>query len=136
MATNQNRGNQVPVHVSTVTQSLYAGPLPLPEHLEKYNQILPGSAERILSMAEKQQAHRITAESSVLQTVNKARISGLRYAFIIFMTCLLLSGYALYLDKMTFAVGTLLVGIAGATVSFITGKPKQKANQDNNKGGD
>ncbi|MEW6200669.1 MAG: DUF2335 domain-containing protein [bacterium] len=30
----------------------YSGPIPLPEHLQKYEQILPGSANRIISMAE------------------------------------------------------------------------------------
>lgn len=126
---------ELPVaHISRVTEE-FSGPLPPPQHLEQYNQILPGSAERILSMAEKQQEHRMAVENSVLLTVNKAHLSGLRFAFIIFMTCLLLSGYALYLDKMTFAVGTLLVGIAGATVSFITGKPKQEPTQPKHQGG-
>lgn len=121
-------------HLATVTEEYY-GPLPLPEHLEKYDKILPGAAERIVLMAEKQQEHRMAAENSVLKTVNKARILGLIFAFILFLICLLLSGYALYLDKMTFAVGALLVGIAGGAVSFITGKPKQNVNQNNNKDG-
>ncbi|MDE1145635.1 MAG: DUF2335 domain-containing protein [Azospirillaceae bacterium] len=36
----------------------YQGPLPLPAHFEHYDRVLPGSAERILSMAEREQAHR------------------------------------------------------------------------------
>ena len=34
--------------------STFQGPLPHPDHFEKYNEILPGSAERILKMAENQ----------------------------------------------------------------------------------
>ena len=30
----------------------YSGPLPLPEHFAKYDQALPGAADRILTMAE------------------------------------------------------------------------------------
>jgi len=36
----------------------FAGPLPPPEFFAEYNRILPGSAERILAMAEREQAHR------------------------------------------------------------------------------
>lgn len=36
---------------------LRVGPLPPAEELDHYNQVLPGSAERIVQMAEKQQVH-------------------------------------------------------------------------------
>ena len=36
----------------------YSGPLPTPETLAAYGQAIPGAAERILSMAEDEQAHR------------------------------------------------------------------------------
>ena len=35
------------------------GPLPPPSELEKIDQIIPGGADRLLRMAEKEQAHRI-----------------------------------------------------------------------------
>ncbi|MCK4624547.1 MAG: DUF2335 domain-containing protein [Phycisphaerae bacterium] len=44
-----------------------SGPLPPPQILEKYNQICPGAAERILSMAEKQARHRQEVESKALE---------------------------------------------------------------------
>jgi uncharacterized membrane protein len=34
------------------TGTYFAGPLPPPQILEKYNSIVPGSAERIIKMAE------------------------------------------------------------------------------------
>lgn len=36
----------------------YSGPLPTPEMLAAYGEAIPGAAERILSMAEDEQAHR------------------------------------------------------------------------------
>ena len=39
--------------------SVYSGPLPPAEQFAAYESILPGSAERILQMAEKQQSHRM-----------------------------------------------------------------------------
>ena len=46
----------------------YSGPLPSPEALEKYNQVLPGAAERILAMAENQGKHRQDIERKVIES--------------------------------------------------------------------
>lgn len=51
----------------------YQGPLPHPDHLERYENIAPGYANRILAMVEKQQSHRIEKENmlmSVLKTLS------------------------------------------------------------------
>lgn len=39
-------------------EEYYSGPLPHPRHLEYFERTLPGAADRILSMAERQQSHR------------------------------------------------------------------------------
>jgi uncharacterized membrane protein len=44
----------------------YSGPLPLPQQLQGYEEIVPGAADRIIRMAEKQSAHRIEIESKVI----------------------------------------------------------------------
>jgi uncharacterized membrane protein len=41
----------------------FSGPLPPPEVLREYNEIVPGSAERILQMAEREQSHRHCSET-------------------------------------------------------------------------
>jgi uncharacterized membrane protein len=46
----------------------YAGPLPHPEILRRYNEIIPGSAERIFSQFELQSAHRRTLEMKVISS--------------------------------------------------------------------
>jgi uncharacterized membrane protein len=40
----------------------WSGPIPAPADLERYNQITPNGADRIIAMAEKEQAHRIEYE--------------------------------------------------------------------------
>lgn len=42
----------------------WSGPLPPPAALEKFNQIIPNGADRIVAMAEKEQAHRIDYEKT------------------------------------------------------------------------
>ncbi len=51
-------------------QMEFSGPLPPPQVLGQYDEILPGAAERILRMAEKQQDHRIGADQSGIRRAN------------------------------------------------------------------
>ena len=48
-------------------RSIFQGPLPHPEILAKYDSILPGAAERILVMAEKEQNHRINSDEKIIK---------------------------------------------------------------------
>lgn len=48
------------------------GPLPPPAALEQFERIAPGSAERIIRMAESEQAHRHALESASAQTQRDA----------------------------------------------------------------
>lgn len=53
---------QVQNQVRQVQLQQWSGPLPAPADLEKFNQIVPNGAERIVAMAEKEQGHRIKYE--------------------------------------------------------------------------
>lgn len=46
-------------------EETFLGPLPPPETLAQYEQVLPGSAERIMVMAENQAEHRQSLEETV-----------------------------------------------------------------------
>lgn len=69
-----------------VSQKIHQGPLPAPEDLQRYEQLLPGAAERIIKMAELEQQHRHSQEvkaissevvtREILQSTEKSRISG------------------------------------------------------------
>jgi uncharacterized membrane protein len=50
----------------------FEGPLPHPKILHAYNDILPGAAERILNLLEKQSEHRQSMEKGQLKLANKA----------------------------------------------------------------
>lgn len=49
-------------------QSSFSGPLPPPEILKKFDEIVPGSAERIIKMAEGQFIHRTELERKVIES--------------------------------------------------------------------
>lgn len=44
----------------------YSGPLPPPDILIRYNEAVPGAAERIIAMAEEQSTHRMALENRVV----------------------------------------------------------------------
>ena len=50
--------------VARVIQSEFRGPIPPPEIISGYEAIIPGAADRILAMAEKQSQHRQEMEKS------------------------------------------------------------------------
>ena len=64
----------------------FSGPLPPPEVLERYNQFLPGTAERIIAMAEGQHNHRIELERHVITSNVSAQKLGTILGFIVAMT--------------------------------------------------
>ena len=45
--------------ITSIISAHWSGPLPPPAELEKIDQIIPGGADRLLRMAEKEQSHRI-----------------------------------------------------------------------------
>ncbi|MYH02114.1 MAG: DUF2335 domain-containing protein [Nitrospira sp. SB0675_bin_23] len=61
----------------------WSGPIPPPSALEGYENIIPGSANRILEMAEKQTEHRIELEKIVIQGDTKRSYVGLIAGFIL-----------------------------------------------------
>lgn len=61
----------------------FSGPLPPPEILKKYDEILPGAAERIIKMAEKQAEHRQLLEQQVIKSDIKNSKLGILCGFLI-----------------------------------------------------
>jgi len=104
----------------------HSGPLPSPEQLEAYNNIVPNGADRIMQMAENQSKHRMELEKLVTsaQVIESKR--GQIFALIISVISL---GTSLILglnghDTVASVIGgTTIVSLA---TIFIYGKKSQK----------
>jgi uncharacterized membrane protein len=84
--------------------------------LEKFEQIIPGSADRILKQAEAQTQHRINMESKVVAADIFKSYLGLIFGFIIGLSGI---GGGIYLATLGFDVfGPLLSG--GTLVTIVT----------------
>lgn len=73
--------------ISEISAS-YSGPLPPPKHFEKYEQTLPGSADRILTMAENEQINRNTWESINQQSRIGREKRGQWMGFVVALLCI------------------------------------------------
>lgn len=63
-----NQHNQTGVVVRQSSVQTFSGPLPPPEILRKFDEIVPGAAERIIKMAEEQFSHRKELEKKVIES--------------------------------------------------------------------
>ena len=76
------------VRVSVIEAASFSGPLPPPTMYGEYERTLPGSAERILVMAEKEQDHRIEWERAEQKTDKKETNLGQWLGFAIAVACI------------------------------------------------
>ncbi|MFW2600176.1 DUF2335 domain-containing protein [Aliarcobacter butzleri] len=114
-----------------VQKESFSGPLPHPEHFKKYNQIVPGSANRLLKMAEDDLAHVHSIQRRQSNTETAATILGLISGFAIAIIALVGSGY-LIMQGHDVAGAVLGTGSLASLVSvFVYGKKSQ--NTANNK---
>jgi len=62
---------------------IHSGPLPAPQVLLQYNQIVPSAADRIIVMAEQQASHRQKLEQIVVKSGARDSLLGLIFGLII-----------------------------------------------------
>jgi uncharacterized membrane protein len=108
--------------------SFSSGPLPPPESLARYNEIVPGAAERILRMAETQSDHRKQLENRTVDSQIRQSDRGQWLAFAIAIAFLIGAVItALYGHDTVAGIlgGATVVSLAGA---FIAGKVQQQRN--------
>jgi uncharacterized membrane protein len=90
-----------------------SGQLPSPEILQKYNSVIPGLADRLVSQAEKQTTHRIALERKLLNSNICKSFLGLVFGFLISSLGV---GGGLYL---TF-VGFNVIGIVFSSATLVS----------------
>lgn len=111
----QNRG----VLLHQQQQIVKTGPLPSAEEFEKYNQVLPGAADRIVRMAEQQQTHRHALEVRTTRAaIIEARL-GQIFAFVVAMTGLVGGVYLTATDHKWEGIGAMLAGLGLIVAAFL-----------------
>ena len=96
-------------------ESVFIGPLPSPDDFKKYNQVVPDAAERILSMAEKEQQMRLDAQTKVFandsKRINRSTLVSLSLVFV--------AGLAAWKGFAAIAVPLGLTGIIASIIRLL-----------------
>ncbi len=105
-----------------VQRESFSGPLPHPDHFKRYNQTVPGSANRLLRMAEDDLAHIHKMKQQQASIEKIATIGGLLTGWSIAMVALIGSGY-LILNGHDIAGAVLGTGSLASLVGiFVYGR--------------
>ena len=113
-----------------ITAASWRGPLPPPDTLRQYNEVVPGAALRILNMAEQQSNHRIQMEKAVVSGDSRRSYVGILAAFIL-SAMVIVGGIYLIVNGHDWAGATLigldLVGLAGVFVYGTNARRAERA---------
>lgn len=93
----------------------FSGPLPPPSVLQGYNDIVPDAAERILSMAEREQAHRHDHDSQFVQLLAR----GQWFGFILGIAALGVGTYLLAIGVNVGGLVSLILGLGPIIAAFL-----------------
>ncbi|MDA8409380.1 MAG: DUF2335 domain-containing protein [Treponema sp.] len=103
----------------------YSGPLPPAAEFERYNAAVPGAAERILAMAEKEAEHRHGAEDLLVQEEVRASKTGQLFAFALGIGSLAVVAVSLFLNSPLGAIAPGIIALTSlATALAGARKPK------------
>ena len=109
----------------------HQGPLPQWEDLEKYGQIIPNGADRIMTMAEKQQEHRMALETKAIGEQLSQSKRGQNFGLLIGLTAILGGVSCILLGHEWSGAFLGGGGLTGLVSVFVIGKSKQsKSLQD------
>lgn len=101
----------------------FSGPMPHPKHLAAYDQILPGAAERILSMAEQNLKHNMESNAVALRAEVEDTKRGMRFGFAALALLILCAFGSLLLTESEIVPGLFLTTCAiGAVGVFVKGR--------------
>lgn len=108
----------------------HSGPLPSPDILSQYDNIIPDGAERIMKMAELEQANRHKIQNdSINRQINLHR-NGQIIAFVSLILMLFVTCFAIYFDKDGVAYVFGSVTIVGVVVAIIRSTSKSNSDDD------
>ena len=123
------QGDDVPSEAPQmkIEAASWIGPLPPPGALQLFEEVVPGSAERILAMAEKQTDHRILMERKIVSGDFTQSYLGIAAGFVLSVMVILGGIYLIILGHDwagASLIGLNVVGLAGV---FVYGSNSHRA---------
>lgn len=100
----------------------HSGWLPPPQLLREYEDILPGLAERIVALPEREQQHRHKVIEKAMVDDGELKRRGQNYALISLFALLAVAVLLIALGEYRWGAMIAIFGIAGVVGIFVTGK--------------
>lgn len=118
-----------------LVEASWTGPLPPPQALQQYDEILPGAADRIFRMAEERHRHQIEQEKAAIELEKDALLSvdkniaaehsrsklGLVFAFVIALAGIGTGAWLTAIGKAGFGMAFVLGPLVGLAAVFVYG---------------
>ena len=106
----------------SLTAEAWSGPLPHPDTLERYEKLIPGSADRLLAAFERQVAHRHNMDNREARRLDW----GLLAAFLVVTMIIAAGSTLIFLGHDWAGAGMIGVNIVGLAAVFISGASRRK----------
>ncbi len=100
----------------------HSGWLPSPKYLRQYEAILPGLAERIVAMPEREQAHRHKIIEKVVKDDRDLKSRGQIFALASLVLLVAVSTYLIAVGQYAWGSRIAIFGVIGVVGIFVTGK--------------
>lgn len=125
----EKKQNLIISTLQSVERESFSGPIPHPRLLQEYENVKNGFAERIVSMAEKEQKHRHKCEDKMVKSTSNSAARGQWFAFIIAILFLGASVF-LGLNGQPWLAGVLGGGTLATLVTvFLSQKKPEKKSE-------
>ncbi|HET7229574.1 MAG TPA: DUF2335 domain-containing protein [Longimicrobium sp.] len=98
----------------------FTGPLPSPDDLYEYDQALPGTADRIITMAEREALHRQSVEQRLLVIQGRNSALGIAAGFTVGIAGIVGGVYAVVHGADIAGGGVALTALAALAGIFVT----------------
>lgn len=119
-----------------VQATMHSGPLPPPEVLQKYEQIVPGTARTIINMAEQQSLHRRQIEKIVIEAGARDSKYGIGAGLLVSLATISLAGFAIHMGHATAGATIATSTVVGLAGVFVYGtRSNREERQQRSQGG-
>jgi len=108
-----------PQFVARFQGTVFSGPLPHPDILVRYNDACPGAADRIIAMAERNQAHRQALEAKVIPARSRNETMGQIFGFVTAVIAIAGGTWLISIDKDAIGLGIIIGDLVGLVGLFL-----------------
>ena len=106
--------------------SHFSGPLPSPENLLNYDRIIPGTANRIIEMAEKNQEQRLYVDRIMAESDVKKSLRGQIFGFAVAVIAFTVATICAFLNQKEIGIASIGFSLVSIVSTFVLGRKSKE----------